>query len=248
MTNLLDEIVVIAPSLLFGAFVGGSVGFGIGLVAFPFILLIVAPKTAVVVVNTVSMVVFALLVFQNRNKIKYKEMRIPILAGILGVPVGVIFLDQINTSTLNVVIAVLIIGSAVFTTFLENKNLGTGPHFFILVSFLVGILTVGTGIGGPLMAVAAVAKNWERDTIRGSIPLYYICIKGFAVVGYFATQRFDLEILTLTVVGVIPTVIGFALASAFIGRIQEGLYRKLILVIIIVAGTNILVRAVLQLT
>lgn len=247
MTDLLTEIVVCAASLLFGAFVLSSAGFGIGLAAFPFILLVVEPKTAVMVVNTVSMFVFVLLVFQNRYKIRYMEMRIPILAGVLGVPVGLFFLDQIDSTILSIVIAVLIVISGLFTTVFSGKSLDMPRSLFIFVSFIVGALMTSTGIGGPLMAAAAVAKDWKRDTIRGSLPLYYFFVKGAALLGYSATQRFDLDVLTLTAAGAIPSVIGFLLASAFITRVQEGLFRKLILTIIIVAGIAVLIRAISQL-
>ena len=246
MIDLLNEILITAASLLFGSFVLSSAGFGLGLAAFPFILLIVEPKTAVVVVNTVSMVVFGLLVFQNRHKIKYKEMRIPISAGLLGVPVGLFFLDLIDPNVLSIVIAVLIVASVVFTTFFKSESVEITPSLFTLLSFLVGMVTVSTGIGGPLMAMVVVDKDWKRDTIRGSLALYQIFVKGVSVVGYFATQRFDSDVFTLTAVGVFPTVIGFLFASAFVTRIQEGLYRKLIRAIIITAGMTVLVKAVLQ--
>ena len=111
-----------------------------------------------------------------------------------------------------------------------------------MVSFIVGGLLTSTGIGGPLMALVALARGWTKDTIRGSLPLYYLFVEGIAVVGYSLTGRLDRGTLTLTIVGLIPVLIGFFLASAFARKVPETTYRKLIVVVIITAGLLVIFK------
>ncbi len=69
-------------------------------------------------------------------------------------------------------------------------------------------------------------------------------IEGIAVVGYLLTGRFDRGTLTLTIVGLVPVLIGFFLASAFAKKVPETAYRKLVVVVIITAGLLVVLKEV----
>ena len=105
-------------------------------------------------------------------------------------------------------------------------------------------MITSTGIGGPIMAVAVLARNWDRDSIRGSLPYYYIFIETAAVIGYVITDLFDSERLILTGISVFPALLGFWLASILVNKINQTYYRNLILGIVICAGTAILVKEI----
>ncbi len=236
MNKIFVDIVVSFVALLFGSFVLCTSGFGIGVAASPFMLLAIDSKTVVVTINTVSLAAFALLILQNRSKINYREMCLPVVAGMLGVPVGLLFFGRMNPEILSIFIGTLIVILGFFAKYLNRQTINRNTPLFIVVSFIVGGLLTSTGIGGPLMALVALARGWTKDTIRGSLPLYYLFVEGIAVVGYSLTGRLDRSTLTLTIVGLIPVIIGFLIASAFAKKVPEITYRKLIVVVIIAAG------------
>jgi len=230
------DILVSFVALLFGSFVLCTSGFGIGLAASPFMLLAIDAKTVVVIINTVSLAAFALLILQNRSKINYREMGLPIAAGMLGVPVGLVLFGRINPEILSIFIGTLIVILGFFAKYLNRQIINKNTPLFIVVSFIVGGLLTSTGIGGPLMALVALSRGWTKDTIRGSLPLYYLFVEGIAVVGYSLTGRLDRGTLTLTIVGLVPVLVGFFLASTVAKKVPETTYRKLIVLVIIAAG------------
>lgn len=242
MTKIFVDVLVSFVALVFGSFVLCTSGFGIGLAASPFMLLAIDAKTVVVIINTVSLAAFALLILQNRNKINYREMCLPIAAGMLGVPVGLVFFERMNPEILSIVIGTLIIILGFFAKYLNRQIINKNTPVFVVVSFIVGGLLTSTGIGGPLMALVALTRGWTKDTIRGSLPLFYLFVEGIAVVGYSLTGRLDRGTLTLTIVGLIPVLIGFFLASAFARKVPETTYRKLIVVVIITAGLLVIFK------
>lgn len=236
MNKAFVDILVSFVALLFGSFVLCTSGFGIGLAASPFMLLAIDAKTVVVIINTVSLAAFGLLILQNRSKINYREMCPPIAAGILGVPVGLVLFGRINPEILSIFIGTLIVILGFFAKYLNRQIINKNTPLFIVVSFIVGGLLTSTGIGGPLMALVALSRGWTKDTIRGSLPLYYLFVEGIAVVGYSLTGRLDRGTLTLTIVGLVPVIVGFFLASSFAKKVPETTYRKLIVLVIIAAG------------
>ena len=236
------EIIITIPAILFGSIVLSAVGFGIGLTSTPFLLLVIDPKVAVVVVNTVSLPVFALLIYQNRGHINYRSLLLPICLGITGVPFGIYIFSMLSPDILIVFIALATIifgayiGARPDTAFFSNQLV------FGIVSFLVGGFLTVTGIGGPLMALVAVSKKWNKDSIRGSLPLFYLFVEGFAVIGYLWSGMFNKGTVTLVLASLIPALLGFAIASILVRKISEVKYRIVILVIIISSGLMVMAK------
>ncbi len=86
------------------------------------------------------------------------------------------------------------------------------------------------------MAVAALTRNWTKDRIRGSLSLYYIFIEGAAVIGYLYTGSFEREVSFFVLIGLLPAVFGFLIASQLANKSSEEVYKKALLVVIILSG------------
>ena len=236
MIDILPEIIITVLSLLFGSFVLSSAGFGIALAASPLMLIILDPKTTVVVINTVSLAVFVFMIVQNRSQVRFREMTFPIIFGMLGVPFGLLILDFMSSVILGIFISVSIIGLGIYVGFYRSHTFISSPSSFNVISFVVGALLTSTGIGGPLMAIAAVSRNWERDSLRGSLPLYYLVVEGTAVSGYIFSGMFTKEAVVLTILGILPAFVGFVLATIVVKKVAEAQFRTYLLAVIISAG------------
>ena len=244
MGSLLVDILLTALAIFVGSLVLVTAGFGIAIGSSPIMLLTVDPQSTVIVINTVSLLIFVLMIYQNKDHINYKEMTVPVIFGLLGVPVGIYILANSNAATLRISIASLIIFLGISLAF--DPSFSAIRHKYTLwgAAFLVSVMITSTGIGGPIMAVAVLARNWDRDSIRGSLPYYYIFIETAAVIGYVITDLFDSERLILTGISVFPALLGFWLASILVNKINQTYYRNLILGIVICAGTVILIKEI----
>jgi uncharacterized membrane protein YfcA len=244
MESLFVDILLTGLAIFVGSLVLVTAGFGIAIGSSPIMLLTVDPQSTVIVINTVSLLVFVLMIYQNRGNINYRDMAVPVVFGLIGVPVGIYILANSNPATLRVSIALLIIFLGISLAF--NLSVSAMKHKYTLwgAAFLVSVMITSTGIGGPIMAVAVLARDWNRDTIRGSLPFYYIFIETAAVIGYVITDLFDSERLILVGISVFPALLGFLLASILVNRIKQNYYRNLILGIVISAGIAILVKEI----
>ena len=238
------DVLLTALGIFVGSLVLVTAGFGIAIGASPIMLLTVDPQTTVIVINTVSLWIFVLMIYQNKNHINYKEMTNPVIFGLIGVPVGIYILSNSNASILRISIALLIMFLGISLAF--NPTISAIKHRYTLwgAAFVVSVMISSTGIGGPIMAMAVIARGWERDSIRGSLPYYYIFIETAAVIGYMITGLFDSERLILTGISVFPALLGFCLASILVRKINQTYYRNLILGIVIFAGTVILIKEI----
>ena len=224
------DILLTLLAIFVGCLVLVIAGFGIAIGSSPIMLLTLDPQSTVIIINTVSLFIFVLMIYLNRRHINYREMTVPVIFGMMGVPVGVYILSNSNPSALRVSIALLIIFLGLVMAL--NPTIAAVRHKFTLwgAAFLVSAMITSTGIGGPIMAIA--------------LPYYYLFIETTAVIGYFITGMFDSERLILTGVSIFPALLGFLIGSMLVKKINQSYYRRLILGIVICAGTVILVKEI----
>ncbi|MCH9010539.1 MAG: TSUP family transporter, partial [Chloroflexi bacterium] len=105
-----------------------------------------------------------LVIFQTRHYIHLRRT-VPIaIAGLLGVPIGVLFLSSADAGVLRISITAVIIALALLLALNPNvarlrripKPHITGPA----VGFVVSIMLNSLGIGGPLIALFALTQSW----------------------------------------------------------------------------------------
>ncbi|MDP6511725.1 MAG: sulfite exporter TauE/SafE family protein [SAR202 cluster bacterium] len=235
------EATVIAVMLFIGSTVLSTVGFGIGMSTTPVLLLVFDPQTVVVVVNTISILLFGLIIYQNRADIPVRTVIPWSLAGLVGVPVGVFVLSSASASLLRIGITVLIIVLTVITALNLQNVIPRWRWFGFLVAAVVSALLNSLGIGGPLMALYILSQGWSRNAIRGSLAFYFVVVEASGVVGYGVTGLLTQERIVLILITVIPVILGFWLATFLVKRMNEDVFRRAVVVVIV--GTSLMVLA-----
>ncbi len=238
------EIAVAVVMLFAGSTVLSTVGFGIGMTTTPVLLLLLEPQTVVVVVNTVSLALFVLIIHQTRDHLSVRETTPLGVAGLLGVPVGVLILSEASASALRISITglILLLTLAVVFNFrgpIPRSNL-VGP----VVAFVVAVLLTSLGIGGPLMALFLLTRGWPPQAVRGSLALYFLAVEAAGVVGYGVAGLFTTERIALIAVVTLPVLLGFWLATRLLRGMNETVFRRAVIVVIIATSLMVLGREV----
>ena len=170
--------------MLAGSTVVSSLGFGIGMTTTPLLLIFLDPQSGVVMVNTLSVTLYVLIVLQNREHLPLREMTPASGAGLAGVPVGVFILSSASSSVLRISITGLILLLTLAVVFRVRGPVPGSNTIGLLVGFVVGVLLTSLGIGGPLMALVILTRDWPRHTVRVSLAFYFLVVEGTGVVGY----------------------------------------------------------------
>ncbi|MCI0770584.1 MAG: sulfite exporter TauE/SafE family protein [Chloroflexi bacterium] len=242
--SFLQTLVVVLATLA-GSTVLASLGFGIGMVATPVLLLVLAPQTAVVMLNAVSVPVTGLLVWQTRRHLNVRDSLPIILLGLAGALVGAYVLSTSGDRVLRLSIVVLIILLAAATAFNPARLRGRVPYPKVvggLIGFFVGVMLGSLAIGGPLLVLFVLSRGWDRHSIRAFLSLYLFVIMVSATVGYIPAGLFTQERTMLTLVALPPALLGFWLGNRLAGRMNEGLFRRVAIGVIVASSVSVLVR------
>ena len=228
-----------------GAVVLGAIGFGLGMVAIPVLLLLLLPQDTVVIVNAMIVLTTGLTLLQTWRHLRLRQSWPFVVAGLPPVPLGVLLLDAANPTALRLTIIVLIMGLAVMSLFQIRlpgaRRRGAGP----VCGFLTTLLVTTLGVGGPLGGLYCIEQDWPRDTIRSTMALYFLLAAGlamalFAVVGLVsAATAQNIGLLGLA------TLAGSGVASLVARRMSRRVFRYAALAVTIGGSVSLLGRELL---
>ena len=238
------ELVFALAVVLVGATVMGLVGFGLGMVISPALLLILEPQAVVIAINSLSIPMLSLVLYQTRTSIEVRAVTPLAIGGVAAVPVGVLILSSASPTILRITIGAIILALVVPLGLNIQRPLPRFPAVSPAFGFLGSMLVTGLGVGAPLVVLFLVNQRWSAHSIRSGIALYYLAVGSFATVLYIATGLYTLERLwsVLTVAPV--ALLGMGLGSALVRRLDDRLLRRVVLGVVVVASLALLAREI----
>jgi len=114
----------------------------------------------------------------------------------------------------------------------------TGP----MIGFLTSLSVTTLSIGGPLVAIYALARRWPPQVMRASLAFYFL-VADILAFGLY-TQAGMVDRNTLANIGMmIPSLLlGFGLATVLSRRMDIRVFRYVAVTVIIVGGSILLGR------
>ena len=223
--------------MFFGSIIAGTAGFGMGMTASPFMLLVLDPRTVVVISNAMGIAVFTVVLYQSRRALPVKEMSVIAVAGLVGTPVGVFALSTVSTNLLRIGILVMIMFTAISVVSNAGTIFGKSKTIGPVVGFVVGAIIAAFGIGGPLMVLYLLARGWASQMLRASMSFFFLINMSTGVVGYAVTGLYTKERVVLTLIVAVPVLIGFSLGGLLLKKLDENTFRQGVIAVILFTST-----------
>ncbi len=236
--ELFVSILVVAA----GAAVMGTVGFGIVLVAAPVVLLYLEPQQTVVVLNSLTAILMAMVLLRTWRHLELRASIGLIVGGLAATPIGVLALNAASPSVLRITIAVVIILLGLFSLtriqlpFAQRRMAGPA------IGFLTSLSVTSIGVGGPIGGIYALSQRWKAETVRAVLALFFLASDTMAFALYTASGLVGRDTLANIGVMIPGLLIGFGLAAVLVTRINERMFRYAVVAVIVVAGSVMLVR------
>ncbi len=160
--------------IFFAAFVRATVGFGDALLAVPLLTLMIGLDSAAPLVGLIS-VSTALLM----SGLSWREMDVrsilPLLsAAVVGIPVGVFLLRNVEGAWLIRVLGVLLVGFGVYRLARPDVPGITHPALAPVLGFFAGIFGGAFNISGPFAVLYGSLRRWPPEVFRASLQGYFI--------------------------------------------------------------------------
>ena len=235
---------VILCSVFFGGIVKGSVGIGMSMFSVPLIAFILPPTKAmmllcfpVIVTNFIQMDIK-----RGISNSRFFPMFITLFLGIL---IGGKLILSLNLKTISIIIALTII---IFTSFnFLGLNLNwLKPKYEKIISIFIGFFSgilggVSTFYAPPIITFLVSLNLAKENFIRTTATMYFLAsIPLYSSLIFHGLGNFYDLLVSLIITA--PALLGQYFGTKIRMRLSNAIFRKTILVILIVIGFSLLIK------
>ena len=249
MTFAPEQYVLLVAVVLVAGFLNGAAGYGFAFVSVIGFALVLDPKLAVIVISLITPV---LTTFQLRRHWAFRgvtrRLKALLAASMVGTVVGTQLLILLPGYALAIVLAVFALWYAI-------SSIRGGPRLMSArveryagppVGLLAGIVNGTVGASGPLLGSYLLGMNLRGRDWVFAISLVFWAMSLVRLGTLAATDQYRLEVVLLGLGLAVPAYLaqlgGFALQA----RLPAATLQRIILVILLVAGVNLLWRGLSQ--
>ena len=181
---MLTQFLLAAAVVAFCSCVQAAVGFSYSLFAIPLLLWIgfsLPEAVALAIVTSAFQQVYAVACL--RRSVEWKLLPLPLLAGVLGLPLGVLALRHLAgqaSDTVRFWIGVLVLAVLLLRWLLQVPPRDrVAPAWGAVAGFCSGVLAGLASIGGPPIVLWIHSHRWPGDRLRGTMLAFFLALLPF---------------------------------------------------------------------
>src|SRR5215469_10893397 len=242
MANILSsDLTIFLVGTLAAAFVTGLAGFAFGMVAAGVWLFALTPSQTSALIVAYGLLVQGYAVWKLRYAIRLHRLAPFIVGSAIGIPAGVVALRWISPVHFRIGVGVLLIVFSLYNLVRPKlpQMKAAGRCADAAVGFFNGALGGATGLAGILPTIWSGLRGWPRDEQRAvfqptAVATFLMAIAAFGGVGIIT-----LDTVRLFVIGMPLLAAGSWLGWMLYGKLDEGTFRKVVLVLLLVSGVTL---------
>jgi uncharacterized membrane protein YfcA len=216
-------------------------GFGFALVAVPLLAAATDARTAVVGAALVSPLITVTMAIRERTYVRWRTAVAIVGASLLGMPFGLLVLRGAPERSLTALIAVVALGCTLIVW--RGIRIGTGVTTVGVVGVLTGALGAATGTSGPPLVAAFQAMGYDPRTFRATIAAVFTATGVLGLAGYAIAGQMRASAVAVGLAGAPAVALGWWAGNRLFARIDPALFRRVVLVALVVTSTATLARA-----
>jgi hypothetical protein len=220
-----------------GGFASGLAGFAMGFIVSAVWLHLITPAQTTALIVGYSLWTQGYGVWKLRHSMSWRNVAPFIVGGTVGVPIGTLLLTYIDAAYMRSGVGLLLIVYGLYglaKPSFKPFNVGIGVDG--AVGFLNGVLCGLTGLPGFIITVWCQLRGWTKDVQRAVFQPVMLAASAATGVALSFTSVITAEIVKLYVLGLPAMLAGVWIGFRLYGRLDEAAFRKVMLVLLMVAG------------
>jgi uncharacterized membrane protein YfcA len=242
----MDGIAIELPLFLLatfaGAFVAGLSGFAFGLIAASLWLYVLTPLQSASLIVGFGLLVQGYSVWKLRAAIDWRRLWPFMIGAVFGVPVGVSLLAWADPKSVRIAVGTILIGYSLYALLRPQLKVATvmPPAADMTVGFVNGLLGGLTGLAGIVITIWCNLRGLPKDVQRATFQPVAVVVFAVAALLLGAKGALTLDTAKLFAFGLPFLFAGTWLGLKLFGRIDETMFRKIVLALLFVSGVALL--------
>jgi len=238
--DLLTSVLAFSIALL-GATLQGSIGFGLGLIGVP-LLVILDPAFVPGPVLLVALCLTTLISLREHRAINFREITWAVSGRILGTLIGVGLLSLMSENGLSLFFGSMVILAVLIS--ISGWRLSLKPLNLLGAGTVSGVMGTTSAIGGAPMAL--VYQHQKGPRLRGSLSSIFIFGTIISLTSLVLVHRFGTRELLLALVLLPGTLLGFVISRKTARFLDRGFTRPAVLIASALSGLIVILRVLLD--
>jgi uncharacterized membrane protein YfcA len=224
-----------------GALVAGLSGFAFGLVAASIWLYILTPLQTATLIVAFGLIVQGYSVWKLRRALDVRKLWPFVLGAAIGVPAGVGVLTWADPAHVRMGVGALLVLYSLYAFFRPAlPAIKGGAAADAGVGFLNGVLGGITGLAGILVTIWCGLRSWPKDVQRTVFQPVAVATFLMSALWIGGKGAITADTIRLFVIGLPALLAGTWLGLKLFGRIDEAMFRKIVLALLFVSGAVLL--------
>jgi uncharacterized membrane protein YfcA len=250
MDPTITDTVLIAAITFFAALAQGATGFGFAIIALPLLLLVMGSLDAVGLTIILSLLVSLVLVPGLWRQAPRGPVARLAVGSALGFPIGLVIFLQANLDWVRLAVGVVILFLAAWLALscrraatIQTRAAAQWPE--VAVGILSGAMTTALAMPGPSVMLYLSARGMAKVPLRACTLCLFALSYGAALALQVAFGAIGGQIGWTAASAALPTLLGAFLGQRLSVRLDEGLFRSLVLTILLATGAYTTLLAIL---
>ena len=225
-----------------GGFASGLAGFAMGFIVSAVWLHLITPIQTTTLVVGYSLWTQGYGVWKLRHSLSWRNVAPFIVGGTIGVPIGTLLLTYIDPAYMRSGVGLLLVVYGIYglaQPAFKPLQAGVAPDGGI--GFLNGVLCGLTGLPGFIITVWCQLRGWTKDVQRAVFQPVMLAASVATGIALSFTDAMTAETLKLYLLGLPAMLAGLWLGFKLYGTLDDVAFRKVILVLLLVAGLALMV-------
>ena len=232
--------ILISLIIFLGAFTQSLTGFGSALVAMALLSPLLGLAIASPLVAGTALVLEALMLMRYHESLKLDSIWRVLLASLVGAPLGVYFLSRINENIALFALGIVITGYAIYgLTGFRLPDL-THPLWAWITGLMSGMLGGAYNTSGPPVVIYGNCRRWDAGEFKSNLSGFFIINSIIVVTSHLWSGHFTANVIRILPFAFPAMFIGFLAGQTLDRWLSPDLFRKIVLVLLIVLGMRMI--------
>ncbi len=231
---------MIVLAVFLAVFTQSVSGFGVALVAMALLPGLIGIQIATPLVALVATTVEVVLFIRYRNSLNIQAVWRIILAALIGIPIGILTLKNVDPKIVLRVLGIVISGYSAYALLDIRLPELNHPLWAYGAGLVSGILGGAYNTSGPPVIVYGDCRRWPPQEFKSNLQGFFLVSSVLIMVGHGLGGNFNSTVLKDYLV-VLPAIATGTVAGISLDRfINPPLFRKVVLVLLIIMGLRLI--------
>jgi hypothetical protein len=233
-------ILAVIAIVFFASFTQSVVGFGTAMVGMPLMVGVLGIQTSSPLIALLGLTLEAVMLLYYRQSVSLRVMWRLIAAAVVGIPLGVLAIRQIDEEVVLTLLGLVIAGYAIYGLLRLRLPELKSNLWAYGAGFLSGVLGGAYNTAGPPVVIYGHCKRWPPEEFRGNLQGFFLVIDLLVVANHTVVGNMTSDVWRTYLLALVPLLVGFVVGTRLATRINPALYSRIVLVMLVVLGVRLI--------